>query len=462
MNKKRFRPAILLSLCLFLLLGIAAQGVIRVSAQEVSLWIVTEETVSDGMNGIVLSKIEQFQQEHPGVSIRLDILPNREDERAEYLQSLREQISSGTGPDLFLLPTGRTVTLDQPTKFTYRSITPLFSDVTAAMADGMFADISTLYDQDDALGKDALNQAVMDAGTLGGARYVLPLRYNIPMIYCFDEMLAEAGISEGVMEESIDSIMRQAVQSQNLALARCADMTTADVFSNLTTQGGGALTAQEVAGYLRDYQALKALLGTESAHLGRFDFLSYLADEEELLPAYRGVIGDALSFLAAAADSGQTLSMYPLRSTAGDTMAFITYYGAVSSSCQSPELAYEFLRQFLLEDVQWEQGRNTADSEWPFSPLENGWPVRTRGSVQAIFENIKTSLPDITRQSLDAFGIDDSSMPILEAGIDLVRFPVQTDFGRILSRLNQPDGTPTDADVDALAEEFISTLQSGD
>lgn len=460
MSKNKLYPVFLLVLCLSLLLGMAA---FPASAEEVSLWLVTEETTSDGINAVVLSKMEQFQQEHPGVSIRMDILPNTEDARQEYLQSLRAQMDNGTGPDLFLLPTGWTVTLDHPKKFTWRRITPLFPDAAAAMADGAFADISTWYDEDDALGKEGLNQAVMDAGTLDGARYILPLRYSVPVIYTVDELLEEAGISPQTLEGSISSIMDEAVQSQNLSLACCVDMASANVFSNLTTQGDGALTAAQVADYLRLYQALKALIGTDSTHLSRFEYLWRFSEGDALRPAYLGTNCDALCLLAAADASGQTLSMYPLRSTTGDTMAFISYYGAVNSSCRTPELAYEFLRQFLLEDVQWEQGRNTADSEWSFSPMAGGWPVRTLGSVQALWENIRESMADSGAYRFrSSLRLDDSSMPILETELDLIRFPVQTSFGIMISQLNDErnGNVPSDADVDTLAEEFISSLQN--
>lgn len=463
MFKKRSLRVELVALCLSFLLGIAAPAAFRVSAEaETSLWLVTEETAADEMNAVVEFIIKQFQQEHPGVSIRMDILPNQEQAREESLQHIREEMENGTGPDLYLLPTGTTLTLDHPQKYTYRRIDPLFPDVAAAMELGAFADISTYYDRDTDLDKDGLNQSVMDAGSLDGARYVLPLRYGMPMLYAFDELLADAGISKQMLEGSIESIMREAVQTRNLNLAYCADMASATVFSNLLTRGEGALRVEQVADYLKDYQALKALIGTESLHLSRFDYLAYEAGPKSLRSVYRGTISDALNFLAVEKASGLTLSMYPLRTTTGDAMAFVTYYGAVGSSCQSPELAYEFLRQFLLEDVQWEKGRNMMDGEWPLSPMEDGWPVRTKGSVKALLANIQGNLSaDSAYQPLANLYLSDDSLPILETKIDLVCFPVQTDFEKLLSQLNNYNdaNTPADVDIDALAEEFITGLQ---
>ena len=248
MFKKRLLRVELVALCLSFLLGIAAPAAFRVSAEaETSLWLVTEETAADEMNAVVEFIIQQFQQEHPGVSIRMDILPNQEQAREESLQHIREEMENGTGPDLYLLPTGTTLTLDHPQKYTYRRIDPLFPDVAAAMELGAFADISTYYDRDTDLDKDGLNQSVMDAGSLDGARYVLPLRYGMPMLYAFDELLADAGISKQTLEGSIESIMCEAVQTRNLNLAYCADMASATVFSNLLTRGKSALRVEQVA-----------------------------------------------------------------------------------------------------------------------------------------------------------------------------------------------------------------------
>lgn len=329
MRMNLLRRALVLALCAALVVGVAAQGA---GAEEVDLWLVTEETTENGMNGAVRAQIDAFCQAHPEVSIRMDILPNKEAERAEYLQELRQKIESGAGPDLYLLPTGTVVTLDQPLQYTYREIDPLFPDVSAAMAAGSFADVSEYYRRDADLGVEALNTAVMDAGVPDGARYVLPLRYTMTALYAFDEKLPDAGITPELLDQPVDAIMRQAVEDGNV------------------------------------------------------------------------------------------------------------------------ELAYEFLRQFLTEDAQWEQGRDMLNDEWPFAPME-GWPVRTVGSVRALWANAQQSgkLPDLLPT--------DSDVPLVEIKPDVVRFPVKTGIAALLAQLNdaQNGNAPTDADLTALAEAFLKS-----
>lgn len=447
MRTNLLRRALVLALCAALALGIAAQGA---GAEGVDLWLVTEETTANGMNGAVRAQIDAFCRAHPEASIRMDILPSEEAERAEYLRELRRKIESGAGPDLYLLPTGTVLTLDQPLQYTYREIEPLFPDVPAAMAAGSFADLSGYYRRDTDLGVEALNTAVMDAGVLDGARYVLPLRYTVTALYAFDEKLPDAGITPELLDQPVDVIMRQAVEDGNAELARQIRSLAGSAFSNLPGSGEDALTAQQLASFLKDYQALIALLGEDNAYPSRFSYFDF--DAASASPIYRGVIEDALNFLAAAEASGQSLSMHPLRTTAGDTLGLVTYYGAVGSGCQDPELAYEFLRQFLTEDAQWEQGRDMLNEEWPFTPME-GWPVRTVGSVRALWASAQQSgkLPELQPS--------DSDVLLVEKEPDVVRFPVKTGIAALEAQLNDPQNgsAPTDADLTALAEAFLKS-----
>ena len=52
-----------------------------------------------------------------------------------------------------------------------------------------------------------------------------------------------------------------------------------------------------------------------------------------------------------------------MRALDGDLVANITYYGAVGAGCETPELAYSFLRMFLLEETQWEKNRVLIEDE---------------------------------------------------------------------------------------------------
>jgi ABC-type glycerol-3-phosphate transport system substrate-binding protein len=120
------------------------------------LWIVTEATTWDRMNGQIAAVAEQFEKDHEGITVRIDILPTDEQERSVYLQSLRTQILRGKGPDAYLLPTSTRLMVDAPKGYTAITVEPLFPDVVQAMENGMFRDISSLYDKDAELGKEEI------------------------------------------------------------------------------------------------------------------------------------------------------------------------------------------------------------------------------------------------------------------------------------------------------------------
>ena len=168
--------------------------------KEVTLWVVTEETTWDRMNGQAWVLQKAFEESHPGVKINLDILPTGEQERSAYLQKLRTQMMQGRGPDGFLLPTDTMLLVGDAGKVTPVYIEPLFQDVALAMESGLFRDISRYYDADEALGKESLNTYVMDGGVADGKRYILPLRYDIPVIYAEKWTLEEKGFRGAVMD----------------------------------------------------------------------------------------------------------------------------------------------------------------------------------------------------------------------------------------------------------------------
>ena len=141
--------------------------------------------------------------------------------------------------------------------------------------------------------------------------------------------------------------------------------------------------------------------------------------------------------------------MTPLRSVGGDIIATVTYYAAVGSGCRNPELAYDFLRQFLLEESQREANRpernhtkpvkgvasNTSnDLQYP-GLIGNGWPVRDKNVVEDLW---KVRRKQTYVRQLDAFFTSDGTrvrmqkigrseimedqIPIADIAIDQVRF----------------------------------------
>ena len=497
-----------------------------------TLWVVTEVSCSDGMNLQAEIIAKRMEKEHPGLTVRLDILPTDPQEREITLKQLRTKIMSGNGPDVFLLPTGNTLTTDYTNEHLHRltrntEIEPLFLDVNQAMRSGQFLDLTAFYDGDQALDTAALKQEIMDAGTVGNRRYVLPLRFNIPVI-CTDPMLWESyDISrEKLTSGGPDLVWTLLEQAGGAPICAGVQLPTDLTLFSKTfdyEQEQLLLSPKALADYMRLYQRWRsaAVPGEQTLlQAALTETMSYVED-----PTWRSILEEpnkdlfrtirsynTLSnyvctdlhwstksfplFSCSMADSLETLAVaktyeaiygekrellcFPWRDSSGAVTANVTYWGAVGSGTAEPELSYDFLRQFLEEEFQWDAYRPRQDDSGKrpqaevqcAGQVENSWPVRTSGSAAALWETLcyqNRKMAFSGRKESNQIGaaaralsFRDPDIPALFWAIDEVRFPVTisgTDsLEYALSQLNEPDGTPTDVDIDALAQQVYQGL----
>ena len=497
-----------------------------------TLWVVTEASCSDGMNLQAEIIAKRMEKEHPGLTVRLDILPTDPQEREITLKQLRTKIMSGNGPDVFLLPTGNTLTTDYTNEHLHRltrntEVEPLFLDVNQAMRSGQFLDLTTFYDGDPAVDTAALKRVIMDAGTVGNRRYVLPLRFNIPVI-CTDPMLWESyDISrEKLTSGGPDLVWTLLEQAGGAPICAGVQLPTDLTLFSKTfdyEQEQLLLSPKALADYMRLYQRWRsaAVPGEQTLlQAALTETMSYVED-----PTWRSILEEpnkdlfrtirsynTLSnyvctdlhwstksfplFSCSMADSLETLAVaktyeaiygekrellcFPWRDSSGAVTANVTYWGAVGSGTAEPELSYDFLRQFLEEEFQWDAYRPRQDDSGKrpqaevqcAGQVENSWPVRTSGSAAALWETLcyqNRKMAFSGRKESNQIGaaaralsFRDPDIPALSWAIDEVRFPVTisgTDsLEYALSQLNEPDGTPTDADIDALAQQVYQGL----
>lgn len=497
--KQRISVITLLSL----LLGLVMQTMVAcapASQEKSELWVVTEQSTWDRMNGQLYVLEKAYEEAHSNVDIKVDYLPTDEQERDVYLQQLRTEILQGSGPDCYLLPTDNTLILDEPAQYTYVDVEPLFSDVDLAMRNGLFYDITEFYDADDTLGKEALNTKIMDAGVVNETRYVLPLRYDVPVIYAKADALEAVGLTGDILQADILTIMEAVLATGDPVLASGILYDSFSAFSIFLdyTAGNAELDAETLLPYVQTYGQLKAQIGetyldgtrlnqeeieaiaTEnSVLLQKLDLKDYIYGEygepepvpgipdnvyivggmaieedkpdiyTEYYPLCVGSMADCFSYAAVAEYENTELIMTPLRSVGGDVVATVTYYAAVGSGCRNPELAYDFLRQFLLEESQREvdrpernhtkplkgMGANTSnDLQYP-GLIGNGWPVRDENVVEDLWKIRRKQIyvrkldafftSDGTRSRMRSIGLctlTEEQIPIANITIDQVRF----------------------------------------
>lgn len=539
--KKKYSKKITVCLLLFSFILPLLTGCGEAATGQTELWIVTEQTTWDRMNGQAEVLIEDFEETNPGVTVNLDILPLDEQERSVYLQQLRTQILQGGGPDGYLLPTDNIRILDEPAQYTYVEAEPLFIDVELAMRNGLFYDISRFYDADDTLGKDGLNTSIMNAGVIDGARYVLPLRYDIPVIYAEPEALQAAGLDSAILEEDIQTIMEAVLATEDPLLACGILQDSFSAFSDLIDYASGNAVLEEkvLIRYMQTYQQLQTLLGNnfwdnarslsyeqfysmitddtvlmEKLSLSSYIYCNYgepipvaapdnviiigqedLIEEEmpqirtEYYPLYIGSIVDALEYGAVARYKGVKTIMTPMRAVGGDVVATVTYYAAVGSGSKDPALTYEFLRQFLLEESQWEENRperkhtepikgtasnSSNDLQYP-GFIGNGWPVRSAGSLKDMWQVRRKQVyvsgiarweADEVRRRMRLIGrgeLEDEWIPILNVQVDQVRFntTLSEEFEDALATLNDraQGNAATQVDMEETAQQLLWNLR---
>ena len=445
---------------------------------SIVLWVLTDITLWDGMNSQVKDLMNAFKHNNDNITVNLEILPMDAQERETRLEKLRAEILAGRGPDVYLLPTNNYLRLvgSNMVEDSYL-IEPLFSDAEMTMHNGHFADISTYYDADDDLNKDGLITKVMDAGVIDDERYILPLRYNIPVLYADTKRLAEFEVDQerlysgNIMDlidlaiETEDQLLAggavSALQQRGLILSLFPDAIDYDkVKLNLRQE--------ELVAFLVKLQQVNALTKGDYAHNYAVSVDRYIKNKESLssrrYPIKQGMLDEVIAVISVSKATGDDITMIPLRAIDGSLVAHVTYYGAVGSSCENPEVAYEFLRLFLQEDAQWEYDRQlTKDHSYAHANfIDDGWPVRAMGAVEHLEETCIRGLSlayqrkeDTKLRADDVINVDLSEEDVhdlITAQIDEVRFriPLEWDLRTVMS---------SDADVDEVAEEMIYMLE---
>lgn len=425
------------------------QSVTETEAETIELWVLTEKTTVDHMNYQAKEIAKLIEKEYENVEIRLDILPYDEEERALYLESLRVQILAGDGPDIYLFPTSNQLRVKEGILLFTQEVDLLFSDVAQSMHNGLFYDISQFYDADEELEKGRLVNAVMDAGCIGDARYVLPFHYNYGVVYALTDELEASGMDVEAIESGILGLYQTAIATGEPLRACGAECTKTklSLFGQVIDYENQevAVSPETFAEYLELYQQIKTLMGSKTFHRVSVSITDYLQPEvnENLysgqlfsFPMRVGTLDHLLPYKMMANAEELELTTIPLRGVDGKLTAEVTYYGAVGSGCEHPELAYEYLRLFLTEEYQWENTRPQSTAEKYYSEetdglVSPGWPVMTEGSVNTMWDRVRSQYYHVlgtgmTAEKKAVLGkkLTDEDLPILQTEIDQAVFPV--------------------------------------
>lgn len=434
--------------------------------ESYTLWVLTDDDLiaNSAWDEQVERIIETFEESSEFVTVELEVLPKKPDSRAAALERIRNQINQGKGPDVYLLPT-------------FSPLEHLFNDANAAMRAGYFADIRNFYDMDLDLQTEKLNTVIMDAGTVGDCRYILPLRYDFPVAYVNAEAMQTLNLSSHIFSDGAVGMMDMLAWFEDAELAGHADIGMHQFgfhfFPDLLDYDNRSvlLSQDTVVDLLDSYIPFKQL--ASSATTVAYDDSYYHAWSngehwlQKEIPIHVESVSAALRNAAVAKAEGIALEMYPLTGADGSLVAEVSYYGAVGKDCPYPEAAYQFLRAFLTEESQWEQ--NITDIASLENSLGYGYCVRNTGSAGPIFQRHQTLLTGTVSavhqeaNSMIDVILTDADVPVLQAEIAIARFPLSDSrfqFARTLNEMiaDSQAGTHETADYEAFAADFINQL----
>lgn len=297
-----------------------------------------------------------------------------QEERSNRIDQLQTEMMAGQGPDIFILPCDD--------GFTYNE-TQLVENVEKGMATGLFADLTTLYNQDETLQKDVLLEKVMDAGVMDDKRYILPLRYQYPIILTLEDELQAAGLEISELSQNsetfLSTVLSQKKSAWHVSGANVFAANLINVFPSLCDYSTGEVSLDEetVVATLSQYMELLSSLDQKSIEADGGVWPNFLSADRPLSTLF--LSDDLFFYLDIAYAQYQDLVAVPFAAQDGSIVANVSYYGAVSANCAAVEEAYEFLKLLLSKEVQSGgaleyNGASYDASEWGTA---HGWPVRS-------------------------------------------------------------------------------------
>ena len=391
-----------------------------------------------------------------------------QEERSNRIDQLQTEMMAGQGPDIFILPCDDGFGFNE---------TRLIENVEKGMVTGLFADLSQLYDQDETLEKDLLLEKVMDAGMMDGKRYILPLRYQYPIILALEDELQGAGLEISELAQNsetfLSTVIAQEGNAWHVSGANVFAANLSNVFPSLCDYNTGEVYLDEetLTDTLSQYMELLSSLDQESIEADGGVWLNFLSADRPLDTLFLN--DDLFLYLDIAYAQKQELAAAPFAAQDGSIVANVTYYGAVSANCAAVEEAYDFLALFLSKEVQSgtaleSNGASYDVSEWGTT---HGWPVRSDITAAELREAVpQTSLTQGMVNDLQQ-SVDGEPAPMLPEEffteayerIGEVRPYTQLDgsFSRAaMSLYDFTTYTPKTGEVENVAQDLLSQLEA--
>ena len=303
---------------------------------------------------------------NPDVTFEFVTLTADQEERSNRIDQLQTEMMAGQGPDIFILPCDDGFGFNE---------TRLIENVEKGMVTGLFADLSQLYDQDETLEKDLLLEKVMDAGMMDGKRYILPLRYQYPIILALEDELQGAGLEISELAQNsetfLSTVIAQEGNAWHVSGANVFAANLSNVFPSLCDYNTGEVYLDEetLTDTLSQYMELLSTLDQESIEADGVVWPYYLSPDRPSDTLF--LSDDLFMYLDVAYAQYQELVAAPFAAQDGSIVAYVIAW----QSLQIPDIflptEHFFDLSFYISKISWAmEGVDLGRLEW------GGLPVR--------------------------------------------------------------------------------------
>ncbi len=376
MWKKKRKMAVLLSFLSFLLV-ISCSGCTADTESPKPLWVLLEgyHPYFPPDNYDIPTRFLYHLEYVTGISredVNVEFLPDEESERAVRLASLRTEIMSGGGPDVFIMRSNPIS--EENSKYWQKTFwkdslmekEQLFPNIRASMENGLFLPLDEYLPSAQYLNIDSIHPVVLSAGTTKDGQVLLPITFTFPVAVYEKNKLEQPDCFPASWQEATswsDPTVRAAYGgfAKNQFSLLFPELWDTSSEKLLFSRG-------ELLQRVKEALKLEQGLSPEQDRIFPVRFLHHF-EAADMSPGlyydrrWNGSVDDVEWWTATSEEQRQSIAeapqiMQPLYNTEGGVSAGITSYVCVNRNTKRPEDAFRVVDFLFKTEVQSCRGEN--------------------------------------------------------------------------------------------------------
>lgn len=268
-----------------------------------------------------------------------------------YRERLYAEVMGGKGPDIYLS--------------CFIGYMDMFEDIYKVMDSGAFYDMNEFIANDPNFDISIYEQNILDAGIYKEQRYIMPLSYIVPLLLTSKEKMNSIGLTAddfSTFERFLSSwedmqqnnshirILHNPVGGGNWGEQFVIDGSWLDWcldYENGTTHFYDPSFERMMNLFWREYQLIE--YGPSAG--GSTPYVEGVVMEDRLITSL-SFVGDLVARPEATTMNQEDMVIFPNVNAYGDVTAHVRDYCMVSSTTQNPEMAWNFVKILMGEEVQ--------------------------------------------------------------------------------------------------------------